>query len=159
MRFSSMGSTMSFAGSFFARLVVAVLCWTLALAAGAARAASATDPEHFALTPALLDRLDAVTAELDTMRIAGDDADDDDDDGDDAESVEDLARRLDARPEVRAALARQGLSSQQYVAATLAVLHAGMYLAVERSADPQALASFTPQQRANIEVVRAHRKQ
>ena len=150
---------MSFPGSFFSRLVVAALCWALALAAGAARAASPTDPEHFVLTPALLDRLDAVTAELDTMRIAGDDADDDAEDGDDADSVEDLARRLDARPEVRAALARQGLSSQQYVAATLALLHAGMYLAVERGADSQALASFTPQQRANIEVVRAHRKQ
>ncbi|GAB3096996.1 hypothetical protein GCM10027287_48600 [Bordetella muralis] len=130
-----------------------------ALAAGQVWASSDADPASFALTPAMLERMAAVTVELGTVQLAGDgDADDDDDDSDDAESVEGLARRLDAQPEVRAALARHGLSSQQYVAATLAVLHAGMYLAVEQSAGPQALASFTSQQRDNIEVVRAHRK-
>lgn len=150
---------MSFSGSSCSRRFVAALGLMFVLTADQVWASSDADPASFALTPAMLDRIAAVTAELGTLQMADDgDADDDDDESDDAESVEDLARRLDARPEVHAALARHGLSSQQYVAATLAVLHAGMYLAVEQSAGPQALASFTAQQRANVEVVRAHRK-
>lgn len=154
---------MSFSSNSCSRRFVAALCLMFALAADQVWASSDADPASFALTPAMLERMAAVTAELGTVQLAGDgDADDDDDDDDDesdaTESVEGLARRLDAQPEVRAALVRHGLSSQQYVAATLAVLHAGMYLAVEQSAGPQALASFTSQQRDNIEVVRAHRK-
>ncbi|OZI53392.1 hypothetical protein CAL20_04315 [Bordetella genomosp. 4] len=156
-----MERTMSFSSSSFSRRFVAALGLMFVMATDQVWASSDADPASFVLTPAMLDRMAAVTAELGTVQMADDsDADDndDDDESDAADSVEDLARRLNARPEARAALARHGLSSQQYVSATLAVLHAGMYLAVEQSAGPQALASFTAQQRANVEVVRAHRK-
>ena len=140
-----------------ALVLCAALAATLFLPADEARASNGMDPAHFRLTPALLDRMNAVAAELqDTPEV---DADDDEDEQDDdaAESVDDIARKLDAQPEVRAALARHQLSSQEYVSATFAALHAGMYLAMEKSADPQALASFTPEQRANIEAMRSYR--
>ncbi|OVZ63696.1 hypothetical protein CDO44_03290 [Pigmentiphaga sp. NML080357] len=126
-----------------------------ALSAGGALAASGADPAHFRLTPALLDRMEAVAAELKNVKTA--DVDDDDDDAD-AESVEDIARKLDAQPKVRAALARHGLTSLEYATATLAALHAGMYLATGQGADTKALASFTPEQRANIKTMLARRK-
>ncbi|RZS80601.1 hypothetical protein [Pigmentiphaga kullae] len=129
----------------------AVVALSACLAAGTARAAGGTDPARFRLTPALLDRMDAVAAELKNVKAA-------DDDDDDAESVEDIARKLEARPQVRAALARQRLTGKEYATAMLAALHAGMYLATERAAGPQGQASFTPEQRANIEVMRARRK-
>lgn len=121
------------------------------LAVGTVRAADGTDPARFRLTPALLDRMDAVAADLKNAKAA-------DDDDDDAESVEDIARKLEAQPQVRAALARQRLSGKEYATAMLAALHAGMYLATERAAGAQGQASFTPEQRANIEVMRARRK-
>ncbi|WP_036595456.1 hypothetical protein [Ottowia thiooxydans] len=126
------------------------------LMAGHAWAANGTDPARFRLTPALLERMNAVEAELKQSGAANKQNDDNDDA--DAESVQDIARKLDAQPHIRAALARQKLSSTEYVSAGLAALHAGMYLAVEKSADPRAAASLTPEQRANIEVMRARRK-
>ncbi|MBV7426946.1 MULTISPECIES: hypothetical protein [unclassified Acidovorax] len=120
-------------------------------------AAGAADPAHFRLTPALLDRMEAAAAELRKLPQAPGSSGDEDDDAD-AESVEDLARKLDAHPQVRAALARQGLTSREYATATLAALHAGMALAVEKAPGAQPAPGFTPEQRANVEVMRARRK-
>ncbi len=119
-------------------------------------AAGGTDPARFRLTPALLDRTEAVTAELQKLpqADAGAAADDDED----AESVEDIARKLDADPRVRAALARHGLSSREYATAVLAALHAGMALAVEKAPGPKSTQGFTPEQRANVEVMRTRQK-
>jgi len=129
---------------------------TLAAATAGAWAAGAADPARFRLTPALLDRMEAAAAELRKLPQAPGSSGDEDDD--DAESVEDLARRLDAHPQVRAALARQGLTSREYATATLAALHAGMALAVEKAPGAQPAPGFTPEQRANVEVMRARRK-
>jgi len=92
-----------------------------------ARAAGGTDPATFRLTGELLDRMEAVAAELGPRAGAvdsGGEDDDEEDDGADVESVEDLARRLDADPRVRAALARLNLGSREYAAAVLAALQA-----------------------------------
>jgi len=81
-----------------------------------------------------------------------------DDDEPDAQSVQELARQLDADPRIRALLARHRVSSIEYATAVYAALHAGMFLAMESLADKasrtSALASFTPEQRANIELLR-----
>src|SRR5690606_28719425 len=77
-----------------------------------ARAAGDSDPARFRLTGALLDRMEAVAADL---RVSAEVDDDDDDDGEgayeagsdaghDDQSVEDIALELDADPRVRAAL-------------------------------------------------------
>lgn len=121
-------------------------------------AAGAADPARLRLTPALLDRMEAAAAELRRLLQApGKDSDDGDGD-DDAESVEDIARKLDAHPQVRATLARQGLTSREYAAATLAALHAGMVLAVEKAPGAKPAQGLTPEQRANVELMRTRRK-
>jgi len=133
----------------------------LALSAATAWAAGAADPARLRLTPALLDRMEAASAELRKLPQLPDNKNDEGDKGDDddAESVEDLARKLDAHPQIRAALARQGLTSREYAAATLAALHAGMVLAVEKAPGAKpAQQNMTPEQRANVEVMRARQK-
>jgi hypothetical protein len=134
-------------------LAMAAMALTVTLTS--AWAAGATDPARFRLTPALMARMDAVAAELKHLKPDSNESDDDDED---AESVEDIARRLDANPRVRAALARHQFTSREYATAVLAALHAGMVLAVEKGADPKALQAFTPEQRANVEVLRAQRR-
>lgn len=114
----------------------------------------AGDPAQLRLTPALLDRMDKVAAEL--KHLPRQDADEDE--NEDAQSVDDIARRLDAHPQVRAALARQSLSSREYATAMLAALHAGMVLAVAKAPGAQAGQNLTPAQRANVELLRARQK-
>ena len=137
------------------RLVISAL----SLFALAAMAASDVDPARYRLTPAVLERMDAVAAELKDLPRgqAGNDNDEkeDDDDSDDAESIEDIARKLDADPRIRRALARHGLSSREYAIAALAALHAGMVLAVEKAPGAKPDSQLTPEQRANVEVMRA----
>lgn len=120
-------------------------------------AAGPADPAHFRLTPALLDRMEAVTAEANKQ--PGAKKEEDDDNEADAESVEDIARKLDANPRTRALLARHGLTSIEFATGTLAAMHAGMALAMEKAPGAAKQAQgFTPAQRANIELLRARKK-
>jgi len=129
----------------------------LALGAACALALTvhAAGQDGFRLTPALLERMQALQAEADalTNSQAGEEVD--------AQSADELARELDADPRIRALLARHRIGSADYAAAVFAILHAGTYLAMEQTLDRQernaALASFTPEQRANIELLRARR--
>ena len=124
-----------------------------------ATSAWAADPATFRLTPALLDRMEAATAEAHKLPPAKKKQSEDEDSNDDDESVEDIARKLDADPRVRAILARHGLTSTEYATATLAALHAGMALAVEKAPGAaKAAQGFTPAQRANLELMRARKK-
>lgn len=124
-----------------------------------ATSAWAADPATFRLTPALLDRMEAATAEANKLPPAKKKQSEDEDSNDDDESVEDIARKLDADPRVRAILARHGLTSTEYATATLAALHAGMTLAVEKAPGAaKAAQGFTPAQRANLELMRARKK-
>lgn len=133
--------------------VIFALCAAMANA----WAASATDPATFRLSPALLDRMEAAAAELkNAPKARGDERDDEDE----AESVEDIARKLDADPRIRAALTRHGLTSREYATATMALLHAGMALAVEKAPGAKTgQQQFTPAQRANLELMRARRQE
>lgn len=115
--------------------------------------AGAADPARLRLTPTLMDRMEAAAADL--RKLPRNEKKDDADDTEDAESVEDIARKLDALPQVRATLARHGLTSREYAAATLAALHAGMVLAVEKAPGAKPAQGLTPEQRANVEVMRA----
>jgi len=140
--------------------ITAALALLMALACVSAWAA---DPARFRLTPALLDRMQAATDEVNKLPPVPDkskrkNGDSDEDDGDDAESVEDIARKLDAQPQVRAVLARHGLTSREYATATLAALHAGMVLAVEKAPGAKLPPDLTPEQRANIDLLRARQK-
>jgi len=124
----------------------------LGTACALALTAHAAGQERFRLTPALLERLQALQADADAL-TNGQAADEVD-----AQSADELARELDADPRIRALLARHRIGSADYAAAVFATLHAGTYLAMEQTMDRQernaALASFTPEQRANIELLR-----
>jgi hypothetical protein len=137
----------------FVTAAMAVLALVFLDPQSGARAAGGSDPSTFRLSADLLDRMEAVAAELGPHKRP--DADEDDEDDADAESVEDLARKLDADPRVRAALARHGLGSREYATAVLAALHAGMVLATEAARGGKTMPGLTPEQRANVEVLRA----
>ena len=126
---------------------------TLAIAcAGPAHAAA--DPSRYLLTATVMDKIKAAETDL---RKAGEDARDDV--ADNPATVEDLARSIDRNPAARAALAKQGLSSQEFALASFALLQAGMWVMMEKEMDKkkaaQTLAGYTKEQKANIAFVRA----
>ena len=137
---------------------------------GTARAAP--DPAQYRLTVEALRTLEAIDAESKQAAAgrngeesddAEDDNDDDDSDDDKDATVEGIARKVDANPQLKAALARKGMSGMDFALTFHAVLHAGMYLAFEDSMDKQKAAelyrSYSKAQQANIELLRKHHKQ
>ncbi|GAB2461952.1 hypothetical protein GCM10027082_11350 [Comamonas humi] len=124
----------------------------LGIACACALTAHAAEPEKFKLTPVLLDRMQVLQTEADAMGKGQAERDVD------AQSVAELARELDADPRIRALLAKHRISSGDYASAVFAMLHAGTFLAMEPTLGKRdwsaALAKFTPEQRANIELLR-----
>ncbi len=124
------------------------LCMTLS---GPARAAA--DPSHFLLTPALMTKMKALEAE--TAKTA--EREDDDDDVN-VKTVEDLQRKIDGTPALRQLLAKHGFTSREYAMAMFAALHAGMHMGFEsamgKKGAADAMASYTTEQRANIDLMR-----
>ncbi len=133
---------------------------------------AAPDPAEFRLTPELLRKFEAINAEGQRLAEAeGDDAEEDEgDDADDADdgaeededdkdqTIEGMARKMESEPEVKALLARHGVTPMQFALSAHALLHAGMYLAFEESMDKQKAAElyrgYTKAQQANIELLR-----
>lgn len=120
-----------------------------------ALAQAAPDPARFPLTPALLQKIKAADADY---RKQAPQKTGDDDEGDDDETVEQIARKVERDPALKAVLARQGLSATDYALTVHATLHAAAFLLFEKSVDKQKtaalLAGYTPQQKANIELLR-----
>ncbi len=73
-------------------------------------------------------------------------------------SADEFARVIDKKPRARAVLAKHGLSSREFALTTLAMMHGGMFVALEPSMNKkqaaEMLASFTKEQRANIALLR-----
>jgi hypothetical protein len=117
-------------------------------------ALAAEDASHFLLTPALMQKMKA--AEPDLKKLKGSE---DRDDEQSAESIEDFMKAIDRHPGARAVLARHGLSSRELAFATHAMLHAGMYVAMEKLMDKKKgdalFASYTKEQKANIAFMRS----
>jgi len=129
-------------------LLLAVL-----LTFAAAATTLAADPARTLLTSSALSKLKAVDAELRGARLPDtDDADDGDVD------VEQFARLAERTPAVKAALRRQNLTGMDFALYSHAMLHATTFLLFEKSLERrkanELLASYTPEQRANIETVR-----
>lgn len=71
-------------------------------------------------TDAERERIDALAEEIERLEeSAGSD-------GDNPESISEMARRMDASPELSAALRSAGLTSREYATATFALLQAGL---------------------------------
>jgi hypothetical protein len=152
------------------RILTAVLSTLFLMLVASPSAIAAPDPAQFRLTDSLLQRINTVNQELKKAGHVQDkddeDEDDDDDEDDDAsdakrkkeESIEGIAAKVEKHPEIKAALARHGLTPTDYALATHALLHAAMFVMFEKSMDPQKakdlLGTYTPVQRGNIDVVR-----
>jgi hypothetical protein len=114
---------------------------------------AAADPDRYLLTTATLQKMEAVNKDLSKINFK-----DKKDDDDDNLSVEEFARKLDADPRVKAALAKNGMTSMDFSLATYAMFAAGMHLMFESSMDKKKgaalYASYSKERQANIELLR-----
>ncbi|HEU4853024.1 MAG TPA: hypothetical protein VFT37_12800 [Telluria sp.] len=129
---------------------------TLAIAISApAFALSDKDAETFLLTPALLQKMKKAEPDMKALNIS-------DESEDDESTVNDIVKTIEKNPKAKAVLAKHGLSVNEVALGTVAMVHAGMYVALESSMDKkgaaQLMASYTPQQRANIALMRTAAK-
>lgn len=127
---------------------------TLALAVSApALAVSDKDAETFLLTPALFEKMKKAEPELKALNIK-----DESEDEDGESTVNDIIKSIDKHPRAKAVLAKHGLSSKEVALASVAMIHAGMYVALEGQMDKKGAAdlmkSYTREQRANIAFMR-----
>lgn len=114
---------------------------------------AAEDASHFLLTPSLMQKIKAAEPDLKKLKVKEDNEDDEA-----AESIEDYMKAIDRHPGAKATLAKHGLSSRELAYATHAMLHAGMYVAMEGLMDKKKgaalYASYTKEQKANIAFMR-----
>lgn len=114
---------------------------------------AAEDASRFLLTPALMQKLKAAEPDLKKLKAV-----DEQDDDDGAESIEEYMKAIDRHPGAKAVLARHGLTSRDVAYAAHAMLHAGMYVAMEKLMDKKKgdalFASYTKEQKANIALMR-----
>jgi hypothetical protein len=135
----------------FAAAFVAIL-----LCASHAGANAAEPEERFLLTPALLAKLKAATPDIKKLEKA----DDEQDEGKEGRnlSATDFIKVLDKEPRARAVLAKHGLSTREFAMSTYAMMHAGMFVALEPSMNKkqaaEMLSGFTREQQANVALLR-----
>lgn len=133
----------------------------LALSLLCAPAVAAEDASRFQLSPAIMQKLMSAEADMKMLRRPDDEKTDE---GaiDKDKSVEAAIRRIEADPKTTAVLAKHGLSSRDLVLSTHALYHAGMYLstegAMDRKKSEQLFNSYTSEQKANIDMIRAMQK-
>lgn len=117
---------------------------------------AAPDPDRYLLTTSTLQKLKAINADAEKLKIKGLDDGKDEDDG--GESVEDFAKAIDADPKAKAVVAKHGMTSMEFALAVHAVFAAGFYLAFEPSMDKKKAASlyasYPKERQANIELLR-----
>jgi len=115
-----------------------------------------TDASHYLLTDAVLQKLKIVQDEIERRGI------DTSKDLSGNDSVETMARKIDANSAVKDLLSQQGLTPMDCALTVNATLHAGLYLMAEQNGETakaqSMLASATPEQRANIALLRKSSK-
>ena len=130
-----------------AGLLLALMLWTPAIAA--------EDASHFLLTPALMAKFKAASPDLKNIERRNDK-----DDGDDKDqSIDGIAKRIEREPAAKAVLLKHGLSPREFALATFAMMHAGFFVAMEKSMDKkkgaELYATYTREQKANIALMRS----
>ncbi|HEY1044260.1 MAG TPA: hypothetical protein VGE60_10390 [Telluria sp.] len=139
--------------AFLAAAVLAVAVSAPALAV------SDKDAETFLLTPALFEKMKKAEPELKALNIE-DDSEEEDEDSE--STVNDIIKSIEKHPRAKAVLAKHGLSSKEMALASVAMLHAGMYVMLEGQMDKkgaaQLMASYTREQKANIALMRTMAK-
>ena len=121
----------------------------------AAPAFAAEDASRFLLTPALMQKLKE--AENDMKAAQKPQAEDAA--GQPEPTIEGTIAKLEQDPATRTILAKHGLSTRELVLASFAMLHAGLYISMEKTVDQSKNAAlyqrYTTEQKANIALIRA----
>jgi hypothetical protein len=136
----------------FKLLLPAALACALLLAAPAR---AAEDASHFQLSAAIMEKLRSAEADMKALQKTEEmEAEVDPD-----QSIEAAIRKIDKDPQTLAVLAKHGLSGRDLVMSAHALLHAGTFVAMEKTADQKKAADlfkgYTKEQQANIELIRA----
>jgi hypothetical protein len=141
---------LNYMNKFKLLLPAALVC--LLLLSAPARAAQ--DASHFQLTPALMDKLKSAEADMKALQKP----DDQEPEVDPDQSIDAAIRKIDQDGPTAAVLARHGLSSRELVLSAHALLHAGTFVAMEKTIEQQKSAElykgYTKEQQANIELIR-----
>lgn len=121
-------------------------------------ACAAPDPAQYTLTPAVMKKFESMQKEAEAIEKKRGSKEGEDDAAKPEESLDDFVRRLERDAQLKALLARHGMTPTDFALATHAMLHAGMYVAFESSMDKKKAAelykTYTPAQKANIELMR-----
>jgi len=118
-----------------------------------ALAVSDKDADTFLLTPALFEKMKKAEPDLKALNIK-----DQSDEEDSESTVDNIIKTIDKHPKAKAVLAKHGLSAREVALASVAMIHAGMFVALEGQMDKKGAAdlmkSYTREQRANIAFMR-----
>lgn len=137
---------------FFAAAFVAIL-----LCASHAGANAAEPEERFLLSAALLNKLKAAAPDIKKLEKDNDDEESRNGKGRDLSALE-FEKAIDKIPRAKAVLAKHGLSTREFALSTYAMMHAGMFVALEPSMNKkqaaEMLAGFTREQQANVALLR-----
>lgn len=132
--------------------MIRLLAALLMVLATATQVLAQSEFTRHALTVPLIEKHQAATRKLEkTVKLKEDEKDRD------GVTADELAKELDATPGVKPVLARHGLTSRAYALTSMAIFEAGFHLMMESSMGKntkQALASYPPEMRANIELLR-----
>jgi hypothetical protein len=130
------------------------------LAATPAPAFAADDASRFLITPAFIKKMEAVQADSEGHKRITEDEDDSDDGDNSKQTIDSAIKKIEKDPRARAMLAKHGITAREMVLASYAMLHAGMYVAMENSMDKvkgaQLYATYTKEQKANIALMRTY---
>jgi hypothetical protein len=136
------------------KLINALLAALLALSLCGNAAQAAEPEEHFLLTPALLQKMKAVGAEMKKYENEETDMSE----AKDNLSVDEYAKAIDKEPRAKALLAKHGIRSRDFALGTFALVHAGLFVSMESMMNKkqmaEQMAGFTKEQRANVELLR-----
>lgn len=114
---------------------------------------------QYALTMADVRKYAAANESLAKLHGAQqEDEDAEDGDDDSAASLDDIVKRIDAKPGARKAIEAAGLGVRQYAVITMALFQAAFaHFAVEQGADPAKVAKDAGVNPANIRFVKEHK--
>lgn len=141
----------------FTALVLAVACAATSFAQPASDKADKAALARHALTVSQVEKANAAGRELASRNLLKESGEDDWKKG-----IDELAKDMESVPGAKAVLAKHGFTGRSFILTTWAVMGAGAFLGTEGSMGRQkaaaSLAAMTPEERANIELLRKNPK-
>jgi hypothetical protein len=138
-------------------LLLAAACVLPSFAQSAAHQADKTALGRHVLTASLVEKANAASRELASRNLLKESGEDDW-----KKSIDELAKDMESVPGAKAVLAKHGFTGRTFILTTWSVMAAGGFVAMEGSMGKQQaaaqLATFTPEERANIELLRRNPK-